>query len=470
MQNTAATSGKLRSRWSAASRKARAALATVLVAATLVLPPLAAGLLAPPAHAASNTFTVNSASDFADVKVGDGVCDADFATGNLCTLRAAIQEANATTDQDTISFGIPGTGVHTISPQTNLTNIIRPVTINGLSQPGSSANTLSKGTNAKPTIELNGSGVAGTSEPNGLSILSSNVTVTALVINRFGGAGVFVLGGTSNVFLAENFIATDPTGTQDLGNAIGVIDQGFATSIGGPQPQQANVISGNDGPGVSVRSLASSTAVSHNLVGTDKTGTKRLGNSGMGVELAGSSTNNVSANTVAFNGKDGVRISDAAGSASHVDQNFISSNSIFSNVGLGINLIDPNALVEAGQTEGATPNDPGDIDAGPNGLQNKPVLTSAKKDASGATTIKGKLNSHSGEAYTVEFFSNPKGTNEGKTFLFSRNVSTDGSGNVSFAFKTTKKVALGQTITATAMRASTLETSEFSAPRTVVSV
>src|SRR5215208_1068474 len=139
MQNTAATSGKLRSRWSAASRKARAALATVLVAATLVLPPLAAGLLAPPAHAASNTFTVNSASDFADVKVGDGVCDADFATGNLCTLRAAIQEANATTDQDTISFGISGTGVHTISPQTNLPNIIRPVTINGLSQPGSSA-------------------------------------------------------------------------------------------------------------------------------------------------------------------------------------------------------------------------------------------------------------------------------------------------------------------------------------------
>jgi len=190
----------------------------------------------------------------------------------------------------------------------------------------------------------------------------------------------------------------------------------------------------------------------------------------VGVEVEGSSANNVSANTVAFNGKDGVRISDAAGSASHVDQNVISSNSIFANGGLGINLIDPNALVEAGQTEGATPNDPGDIDAGPNGLQNKPVLTSAKKDASGATTIKGKLNSHSGEAYTVEFFKNPKGTNEGKTFLFSRTVSTDGTGNVSFAFKTTKKVALGQTITATAMRASTLETSEFSAPRTVVSV
>src|SRR5215208_6727833 len=109
--------------------------ACLMVVATL----LAACLMAAqPAHAAT-TFTVNSASDFADVKVGDGVCDADFATGDLCTLRAAIQEANATTDQDTISFGIPGTGVHTISPQTNLPNIIRPVTINGLSQPGSSA-------------------------------------------------------------------------------------------------------------------------------------------------------------------------------------------------------------------------------------------------------------------------------------------------------------------------------------------
>jgi len=189
----------------------------------------------------------------------------------------------------------------------------------------------------------------------------------------------------------------------------------------------------------------------------------------VGVEVAGSSTNNVSANTVAFNGLDGVRVSDAPGSLSHVSQNVISSNSIFANGGLGINLINPNAKIEVGQTEGSTPNDAGDADLGPNGLQNKPIVSSAKKDASGATTVKGKLNSRANEQYTVEFFKNPKGTNEGKTFLFSRTVSTDGSGNAPYAFKTTKKVALGQTITATATRASTFETSEFSAPRTVVS-
>src|SRR4051812_40173715 len=104
---------------------------------------------------ASTTFTVNSAADLTDVNVGDGFCDADFATGNLCTLRAAIQESNAISGEDAINFNIPGTGVKTISPQTNFPNIVDALTINGFSQPGSSTNTLSRGTDARLMIELN---------------------------------------------------------------------------------------------------------------------------------------------------------------------------------------------------------------------------------------------------------------------------------------------------------------------------
>ena len=44
-----------------------------------------------PAHAAA-TFTVNSATDAVDATPGDGVC---ATAGSVCTLRAAIQEANA---------------------------------------------------------------------------------------------------------------------------------------------------------------------------------------------------------------------------------------------------------------------------------------------------------------------------------------------------------------------------------------
>jgi hypothetical protein len=113
---------------------------------------------------------------------------------------------------------------------------------------------------------------------------------------------------------------------------------------------------------------------------------------------------------------------------------------------------------------GKTANDPGDIDAGANGLQNFPVLTSAKKTSTG-TTIVGTLGSATSKTYQVQFFSNPSG-NEGKTFLGQKSVTTNSSGNVSFTFTTSKAISAGQTITATATD-SAGNTSEFSAPKTV---
>jgi CSLREA domain-containing protein len=436
-------------------------------AALVVLAMMAVMLLgASPAHA-STTFTVNSASDFADVNVGDGMCDADFTAGNLCTLRAAINEANALVGEDTVHFNLPGTGVKTISPQTNLPNIINPVTINGFSQPGSSPNTLSKGTNAKLMIEINGSGVTGTSEPTGLRLGAPDSTVQGLVINRFitaagGGAGVSVFG--ERVALQQNFIGTDPTGTQDLGNGLGVFHQGFGASIGGPFPTDANLISGNDGAGISARNLASNTQIAHNLIGTDKSGTRRLGNSAAGVEVFGSPGNDLENNTIAFNDGDGVSVELGGASATDVGANTIVSNSIFSNGGIGINLIDPGALVPVGESEGPTANDSGDRDSGPNQLQNKPVITSARA-VGGKTIVDGTLNSHPDETYTVQFFSNPSG-NEGKKFLGQKTVTTNGSGNTSFTFSATA-VKVGDNITVTDTREFSLDTSEFSAPKTV---
>jgi hypothetical protein len=138
--------------------------------------------------------------------------------------------------------------------------------------------------------------------------------------------------------------------------------------------------------------------------------------------------------------------------------NRILSNSIFSNGLLGIDLKD----------DGPTANDTGDTDTGPNGLQNKPVLSSAKKGATGTTIVKGNLNSTPGKTFQLQFFSNPEGTDEGKTLLGSKSVTTDGTGNVTLTFSTTKAIRLGQNITATATNASTGDTSEFSAPRKVV--
>ena len=124
--------------------------------------------------------------------------------------------------------------------------------------------------------------------------------------------------------------------------------------------------------------------------------------------------------------------------------------------------------------QGNTANDPGDIDAGPNGLQNKPVISSAKT-ASGKTTITGKLASAPNTTYTIEFFSNPSG-NEGKKFIGRKLVTTDPSGNAAFTFSPGATVSVGQTVTATAtaqlvtlVSTSDEDTSEFSAPRKVAS-
>jgi len=56
------------------------------------------------ALAANYTFTVNSNADDADANVGDGIC---ATASGVCTLRAALQEANAnTTGSTTINFGL----------------------------------------------------------------------------------------------------------------------------------------------------------------------------------------------------------------------------------------------------------------------------------------------------------------------------------------------------------------------------
>ena len=48
----------------------------------------------------SATFTVNSTNDAVDNNLGDGICET--ATLGECTLRAAIQEANALAGDDTL--------------------------------------------------------------------------------------------------------------------------------------------------------------------------------------------------------------------------------------------------------------------------------------------------------------------------------------------------------------------------------
>ena len=77
------------------------------------------------------------------------------------------------------------------------------------------------------------------------------------------------------------FIGTDITGTSDFGNSSGVYISDITNNrIGGTEPAQANLLSGNSyGLFIGYSDDANNNLVQGNLIGTDITGTLRLGNS-----------------------------------------------------------------------------------------------------------------------------------------------------------------------------------------------
>ena len=447
----------------------------VTALATISLPTLIAAcllLVAGPVYAA--TFTVNSTGDTGDNNPGNGSCF----TGVLipgpgvglvqeCTLRAAIQEANANNNDatvvDEVHFTIPGAGPHTISPGTALPDITEPLVIDGYTEPGAEPNTLAVGDNADLRIRLDGD--YPTKTIAGLRIAADDCVIRGLSVTRFFSA-LPVL-GTSDNTIEGNFIGTDPSGTQALGNPNSVfIGEGSTGNlIGGDTPGARNIISGNDF-GVNISDTAggaqtTDNKVQGNYIGTTRSGTGDLGNGDFGVIVSGSDnlvggSSRTRANIIAFNGgsfnRDGVAITDDAGTG-----NRIMGNSIYANADLGIDL----------GPSGVTPNDgPGDADTGANNLQNFPVLDSARTGKR-AAVIKGTLESTENSAFTIQFFANPKSTrDEGKKFIGKKTVTTDAGGQASFTFKT-KKVRAGMFVTATATNDSTGDTSEFSAPEKV---
>src|SRR5262249_45484543 len=127
---------------------------------------------------------------------------------------------------------------------------------------------------------------------------------------------------------------------------------------------------------------------------------------------------------------------------------------------------------------GFTPNDFNDGDAGPNDYQNFPMISSAvsalgETPGGGTTTIHGRLNSLANTLFDLDFYSNsgcvgrPQDFLEGRTYLGSGAVTTDGSGNATINVVLPVTLAPGEKVTATATDPQG-NTSEFS-QRIVVS-
>ena len=156
------------------------------------------------------------------------------------------------------------------------------------------------------------------------------------------------------------------------------------------------------------------------------------------------------ANVIAFN-EVGVAVTgdDSTGHS-------IRGNSIYSNAGLGIDL----------DGDGITSNDIRDLDAGPNDLQNIPVVGFA---SGGQTTrVAGMLHSEPASSFTLDFYANserdPSGHGEGERWLGSGVVTTDENGNGSYEYSFDVPTQISEWITATATNANG-STSAFSQPR-----
>ena len=192
-----------------------------------------------------------------------------------------------------------------------------------------------------------------------------------------------------------------------------------------------------------------------NWIGTDATGTNALGNGFAGIEFQSGATGNTAGgvapgagNVIAFAGGPGVLLY-----SSTTTNDAIRGNSIFDNGYLGINF----------NNAGVAANHNGFL-AGPNDLQNYPVITNAAGYGV-STIVQGTLNSLPSQNYFVDIYvspaADPSGYGQGQTYLGTAGVTTDASGNGGFALTNNTGNSAGQYITTTATSAGG-DTSEFS--------
>jgi hypothetical protein len=334
---------------------------------------------------------------------------------------------------------------------------------------GASANTIQGnyiGTNASGTAALGNNRGGIESAGSGPDTIGGIVSgARNLISGNVNNAGIFLQSQTSvGPTIQGNLIGTDVTGTIAIGNHFGIwLNFGpflGNSIIGGTGPGAANVISGNRSDGVLITGTSRNNQILGNLIGTDITGTKPLGNARNGIFIDASANGNKiggsladQGNTIAFNHSSGVTLS---GSPFDNNRNLIRGNAIFSNGRLGIDLGD----------DGVTPNDSGDIDFGFNNFQNFPLITSVTANST-QTTITGALNSAPNTTFTINFYASSacdaSGNGEG-TRPFGPGaiaVTTDANGNGNFGVTLPVVLPAAQTITATATDP-TGNTSEFS--------
>ena len=252
---------------------------------------------------AGTLATTYRVSSLADVPPGD--------PGYADTLRWALEQA---VSGDDIAFDVAGT----ISLQSALPPIAVTVTIDATTVPGYAGS---------PLVVLDGAAAGAGADGLFFGVGSNASTLRGLAIVNFDGNGL-VLEAASGHVVQANHIGTD--GIRAMGNGGDGIRVTLSSGnlLGGPDRSDGNVVSGNDGNGIVLADLfSSSNEIQNNLIGTDAAGDLALGNGGDGIALYNGSHDNRIGGTAGFgnvvsgNSGDGILIS-----APDADGNVIGDN------------------------------------------------------------------------------------------------------------------------------------------------
>ena len=448
-------------------------------------------------------FIVNSVGDDPDdnfrgnqptgEKKGDGICS----TGKKltdpektcnptvmddceCTLRAAIQEANAREGEDRIHFGIStapsalqAEESFSILPLTALPPVEDAVTIDGFTQEGAFPLTLPSAPGGDPEfkilIDIIGSNVP--PGASGLTIATAGSRIRGLILRNFG-AGVALLGG-NNMVEGNSF--------EQNGAGVAIVDAAGNT-VGGERLESLNFFLRN-GSGVVIGPNAEGNTIIGNSISRSGKGVEVLGKrndvkanlitgslpeagfsrdvAGFGIGFGPSSVaNKAQSNVINNNGGPGilvngsrenliggrtkeegneissnrsgvlVRCSELADETVCAKATTILSNRIFNNEFAGIAFHSAAGYL------------PGPQGGGPNDGQSFPKLFSATSDGK-TTLVRAKLESAPDSSFDVQLFANdvevcnegpsqgvpPRFFSEGEFFIGTRTIDTNLVGN-----------------------------------------
>src|SRR4051794_36774430 len=216
--------------------------------------------LALPAAASAAVYEVDSTGDEPDAAVGVGGC---LTAGLKCTLRAAIQESDASTGvRDEIKFSAAFNRqlADPIIPATPLPAIEDPVSILGGDCFGEDGPDAPCAGVAGPS----GAAALTVEDTDGVVIEGLSVTGAQFGIDVVDGSQGFV---ARNDWIGLNLLA------EDAGNGTGIFldPDSDGAQIGGPQAAERNVISGNEFDGLDLQG-ASNAVIQGNYFGVNPPG------------------------------------------------------------------------------------------------------------------------------------------------------------------------------------------------------